>query len=1122
MSTEEANKGRRADEERTGLGAETQAQEKAAADLAQLRKNDRRMAKKAAKAAKRKKAQSALPASSNGSDSLEQACASSKGQPIKRSQMSEEDLKIACEPIRDILIRANEGEDLGEELSNEMKLWYSKIKGFGRAWPVARRCWIHVMHKGAVPSCLSAIRILGSTDKRHFLPLWLAECYERSLSLHSHYSNAQLESHQQAAEQLVADLVSMRITALQEALQGKFAILLSSSDLVKVLAAFRAPIPLKHFGSYVEALNQVIERCTEKANENWGKARKNRRFVSAVVELTSILLHIQSFRSVVDLPLLARTGTLLNVNMTSLAKIDQDAARAAVQTAFSNDNVFRANEIMNECQLRGEFPEIVKVVRTKSLKRAIKYERYSEVLNRLERYSDKEINKVVINELSCTGKPWLAQTLAVRAGEPINSPMFKDLDMDLLRQQEQEYTAATLPFELDLEDVVFVCDTESAHLLVYSLEALGTNASVVDVVGLDAEWKAVLSKGAESPVSIIQIGLRDKVYIVDLIWVHEGATPERLQVLQGLHQLFKREDVIKVGFDFEGDMKMLQKSYPKTKAFAEINAVVDFAKFELRPRAAGEDGNPWEVVPVRKHYHGLKSVINLLFGKSLCKIEQMSDWESRPLREDQIRYAANDAHVLVRAYDAVFGGPYPVAPLCIFGMGTKKPKSLHFKAGKELERSLAVEHAAPKTQHEENAEEITRNVTKRLKSRCNDKGAQFMVVQSFDKVPPICDVALLRVDQSNASVKAVAQQLDQPLAHVLKSIAFLVLGQPVLVMVRGDATAKLVSLAKELGVSKHEITQTSPSECISRFGMAPGALGPFIPEGHTVRVVMDAEVLKLSNVFCGAGSLQHVVFARSTSAVVMDAEVLKLSNVFCGAGSLQHVVFARSTSALRNITHASVHSFSKVKQVEDAESKPVVVQPNVSDSKEAPKFLVDRMLLGVGKRLRIAGQDCLLCDDIVEPDKSSNFSIQKLNQEQRAMEKRRRIDIRQQELEKLISAARRLNRVLLTTDHKAISFLHTGVQVCMLDNRSDSATQFLSVRERFNLHLDKSDLLSRCVKCNSKSFESVSKSTLRELKARGELSETQLPEGVLARVDTFFRCGAPACLHVYWQGPKFA
>ena len=50
----------------------------------------------------------------------------------------------------------------------------------------------------------------------------------------------------------------------------------------------------------------------------------------------------------------------------------------------------------------------------------------------------------------------------------------------------------------------------------------------------------------------------------------------------------------------------------------------------------------------------LWKVVEVLLNKKLCKAEQVSNWERRPLRESQMHYAAADAHILIEIIELLW------------------------------------------------------------------------------------------------------------------------------------------------------------------------------------------------------------------------------------------------------------------------------------------------------------------------------------------------------------------------------------------------------------------------------------------------------------------------------------
>ena len=80
---------------------------------------------------------------------------------------------------------------------------------------------------------------------------------------------------------------------------------------------------------------------------------------------------------------------------------------------------------------------------------------------------------------------------------------------------------------------------------------------------------------------------------------------------------------------------MFAKKFPKLQFFRYIKRFIDIQSYFGRVYEAGPQT-------------GLAKVAEKVFGQPICKKEQMSNWERRPLRLTQQHYAALDAYILVR------------------------------------------------------------------------------------------------------------------------------------------------------------------------------------------------------------------------------------------------------------------------------------------------------------------------------------------------------------------------------------------------------------------------------------------------------------------------------------------
>jgi ribonuclease D len=158
------------------------------------------------------------------------------------------------------------------------------------------------------------------------------------------------------------------------------------------------------------------------------------------------------------------------------------------------------------------------------------------------------------------------------------------------------------------------------------LEEAFTEIKKHTVVGFDTETKPVFVSGHYNKVSLVQIALPEKVFLVRLLQV--GMTPQ-------LIHFFENQAILKAGVALRDDIKALQKlKHFKPDGFFELAELAKKSGLQVE---------------------SVKKLTALLLGFRISKSAQTSNWEAPVFNEKQISYAATDAWVCLNIYKKLAG-----------------------------------------------------------------------------------------------------------------------------------------------------------------------------------------------------------------------------------------------------------------------------------------------------------------------------------------------------------------------------------------------------------------------------------------------------------------------------------
>ncbi|XP_072287435.1 exonuclease mut-7 homolog isoform X2 [Pyxicephalus adspersus] len=192
------------------------------------------------------------------------------------------------------------------------------------------------------------------------------------------------------------------------------------------------------------------------------------------------------------------------------------------------------------------------------------------------------------------------------------------------------------------------------------------------VVGVDMEWRPSFGGLGKPNVSLIQIAVKGDVFILDLLQgdlLQSGEEEEKdvPRLIRFIKELFSCPIVTKLGYGMLGDFQNLDATHAAFRGVELLN-VVDLCEVHKQIQSCRiqvrTSGGPVEVLENRRGKEdfrqpekGLSLLVKDVLGKPLDKTEQLSNWDKRPLREDQITYAAADAYCLLEVFETLLNSP---------------------------------------------------------------------------------------------------------------------------------------------------------------------------------------------------------------------------------------------------------------------------------------------------------------------------------------------------------------------------------------------------------------------------------------------------------------------------------
>ena len=115
-------------------------------------------------------------------------------------------------------------------------------------------------------------------------------------------------------------------------------------------------------------------------------------------------------------------------------------------------------------------------------------------------------------------------------------------------------------------------------------------------------------------------------------------------------------------------------------------------------------------------------------------------------------------------------------------------------------------------------------------------------------------IEVIFMDNPTATAPEAAAAVNAELGSIVKSLLFMVNGDPVLVLTAGDQKADDKKLAALYGVNRKKVKIATPEECVAIAGYAPGGVPPLGHRQNGLKILIDETLGRHETVWAAAGA----------------------------------------------------------------------------------------------------------------------------------------------------------------------------------------------------------------------------------------------------------------------------